>query len=314
VELRRIVVGVDYSTASLNAVRWTATYLAPRATLHLVHVVSQPRTPRYLRDAGIGTERHDEAEPTLVPGLVGLADLAGAPLREVVIRRGRPEIELAAVAREIGADLICVGRSQRRRGAGRFGASTPERLLARTTTPVLVVPADCRDRPDVLLAAVADGDEARRVLRGTAALAASMGARMHALHVVDGAVAADRGATGVGDADVRQLAEAWLARRVAELSLGEGPAASTVVVGEAADGIASHAARTGCGLVVVGRRTECGEEAPAACAIGSTTRLLAWAAPCAVLVMGTAEPRTWDAGEAAGAWRRRPARKLRHAS
>ena len=46
---RRIVIGVDFSTASLNAVRWVAAAFAPRATLYLTHVVTRPRVPSFLR-------------------------------------------------------------------------------------------------------------------------------------------------------------------------------------------------------------------------------------------------------------------------
>ena len=46
---RRIVIGVDFSTASLHAVRWVATRFAPRATLYLAHVIPRPHVPTFLR-------------------------------------------------------------------------------------------------------------------------------------------------------------------------------------------------------------------------------------------------------------------------
>jgi len=45
----RVVVGVDFGSASLAAARWTARHLMPEAELVLVHVVEVPKVPAYLR-------------------------------------------------------------------------------------------------------------------------------------------------------------------------------------------------------------------------------------------------------------------------
>ena len=44
-ELQRIVVGIDFSDASLAVARWVAKTLAPDAELLLVHVVPEPDAP-----------------------------------------------------------------------------------------------------------------------------------------------------------------------------------------------------------------------------------------------------------------------------
>src|SRR4051812_39744600 len=111
---QRIVIGVDFSTASLNAVRWVSTRFAPRAELFLVHVVSRPYVPEFLRSHVKDAGDPLSDGPMLYPGLSGFADLAGASRAKVAVRQGRPADELAAHAYEVGADLICVGRSGRR--------------------------------------------------------------------------------------------------------------------------------------------------------------------------------------------------------
>jgi nucleotide-binding universal stress UspA family protein len=278
----RIVIGVDFSTASLNAVRWVAAHFAPRAKLFLAHVVPRPHTPAFLRDRAPAQD--DELEPTLYPGLSGFADLAGARWTEVAVRHGRPEHELAAIAHDLRADLICVGRSQHRRGAGRFGATTPQRLLARTNAPVLVVPAEARLAPVSLLAAVSDGAEGDGVLSTAAALATGWDARVDVLHSVDPAIA-----TSADDQapSAAELTEAWLERRVSDLPMPGRRVTTIGQIGEASDAIISHATRANTDVVVMGRRTELGEADSVTGCIGSTTRMVTWAAPCPVLVVGS---------------------------
>jgi nucleotide-binding universal stress UspA family protein len=280
---QRIVIGVDFSTASLNAVRWVAAHFAPRAKLFLAHVVPRPHTPAFLRDRA--PARDDELEPTLYPGLSGFADLAGARWTEVAVRHGRPEHELAALAHEVRADLVCVGRSQRRRGAGRFGATTPQRLLGRTNLPVLVVPAEARLAPVSLLAAVSDGAEGERVLWTAAALATAWDARVDVLHSVDPTIAR-AGAAADHARSVAELTETWLGRRVADVPLPGRRVTTIGQVGEASDAIISHATRANTDVVVMGRRTELEDAVAETGCIGSTTRMVTWATPCPVLVVG----------------------------
>jgi len=298
---RRIVIGVDFSTASLNAVRWVATRFAPRAELFLAHVIARPHTPSFLRthlQVAVGAENE---EPTLFPGLSGFADLAGASRAEVVVRHGQPATELAALAHEVGADLVCVGRSSRRRGGARFGATTPQRLLERTSLPVLLVPSASRGHPGTLLAAVSDGVEALEVLRSTATLADFLDARVDLLHALNAGILALRAEgcarTAEGrdpvepgaqpnDERIRQLTEQWLTRHAADMRMAEGRVRSIVHIGDAADAIVASATRAPCDLIVIGRRIESPATAGDQGRVGSTTRLITWATPCPVLVLG----------------------------
>ena len=304
---RRIVIGVDFSTASLNAVRWVANSFAPRARLYLAHVVVQPRVPSFLRahvaDAG------EADEPMLYPGLAGFAGFAGAGRAEVSVRAGEPAEQLAALAHEVNADLICVGRSQRRRGTGRFGATTPQRLLARTKRSVLLVPSAPRHEPSRVLAAVSDGAEAEHVLRAVEELAGGWDAHVDVVHALSAAIPALRGQepalcaasvmqegadhAGVGEGcteahtpDVHRLTEAWLAHRAAELPVLRRRMTAVAATGDAAETILTHAARTGSDLIVMGRRIVDGPHGELDGCVGSTTRLITWTTPCPVLVVG----------------------------
>ena len=305
---RRIVIGVDFSTASLNAVRWVATRFAPSAELFLAHVIARPPTPTFLR-THLQAALEENEEPMLYPGLSGFADLAGASRAEVVVRHGQPAIELAALAHEVGAELICVGRSSQRRGRARFGATTPQRLLERTSLPVLLVPSASRGHPRTLLAAVSDGIEGLDVVQATAACAERWDAQVELLHALDAGILAVRAPGGSGTAEgndpgkgtipnrrrsdvqpnderIRRLTEDWLSRHAAEVRMPEGRVRSIAHVGDAADAIVSHATRASCDLIVMGRRIESAATGSDQRCVGSTTRLITWATPCPVLVLG----------------------------
>jgi hypothetical protein len=45
VQLERIVIGIDFSPASIDAAQWVATHLAPGSELVLTHVISNPEPP-----------------------------------------------------------------------------------------------------------------------------------------------------------------------------------------------------------------------------------------------------------------------------
>lgn len=301
---RRIVIGVDFSTASLNAVRWVATQFAPDAQLFLVHVVARPRVPSFLRSLRTLGDEQDAEEPTLYPGLTGFAAFAGARRAEVTVRRGQPADELAALARAVGADLICVGRSQKRRGTGRFGATTPQRLLARTRLSVLLVPSEPRLQPTRILAAVSAGTEAEGVLRSTAVLAEGWNARVDVLHALDAGTGV-RLTSGDDEPDLGELTEAWLTRRAHEVPALGDRAQAFGRTGEAADEILAHAASARTDLIVMGRKTFITPADDSDGCVGSTTRLITWTTPCPVLVVGTHAPdRTLRHARTEAAWER----------
>jgi nucleotide-binding universal stress UspA family protein len=284
---QRIVVGVDFSTASLNAVRWVAGQFAPRARIFVVHVVPETRVPVFLRSPRGQLPNVVAAEPTLYPGLRVFADLAGARGSDVEIVAGAPAAELARIARELRADLICVGRTRKRRGSGRFGATTPQRLLSRTNIPVLLVPDTVRLVPGAVLAAVSDGADGREVLRTAGQLAAAWSVRLDALHAIEPEVScAVRASLTASDGELCALAEEWLMDEAGQLGLHGARVNAIARLGDAGEETIAHAAREAIGLIVAGRRKHDGDSADAGLDLGSTIRLITWASACPVLVLG----------------------------
>jgi len=304
---QRIVVGVDFSTASLNAVRWVAGQFAPRARIFVVHVVPEMRPPGFLRGERVPAPNGTEPEPTLYPGLRAFADLAGANPSDVEMLSGSPSTEIARIAKDVKADLVCVGRTRKRRGSGRFGATTPQRLISRTNIPVLIVPDTVRLTPGAVLAAVSDGADGREVLGAAARLAAGWDVRLDALHAIEPEVvrAARRSRTDT-DAELCRLAEEWITGEAAQLTPPGTRVNAIARVGDAGEETIAHAARNEIGLIVAGRCNHDGDADDARFDLGSTIRLITWASACPVLVVGPPPPRGDNAVTALPI--RRPAR------
>ena len=316
---QRIVVGVDFSSGSLNAVRWLAGTFAPGARIFVVHVVAQPRIPPFLES--VVARGRCAQESALYPGLRAFAGFAGGDPADAIIAHGNPSVELARIAADVGADLVCVGRTRRRRGSGRFGATTPQRLLAHTDVPMLIVPESAPVRPGAVLAAVSGGRDAADVLHVSCALAGAFGVRLDALHALEPEIVAfARGAqppgeherlttwrpawengesavaitAAVDDARLCALARDWITGQLVERGAGRREANAHARVGDAGEEVVAHAARNGVGLIVTGRlvRHHPVERLSRSAGVGSTTRLVTWATSCPVLVLGSAATRT----------------------
>jgi nucleotide-binding universal stress UspA family protein len=319
---RRVVIGVDFSDATLAAARWAALQLAPDAEVVLAHVLPEPVAPPYLQPyLPPAVEFAAALAPTFYGGLRGLAELIGAERATIHMTAGAPADALARTAAELHADLICVGRSPRRHGGARFGATTAQRLLARTDVPTVIVPAGTKLTPERILAAVDAGVGGERVANVACRLATLFEARVEALHVVDDELqdlaqvaqevgvaavdtylASERGAetplraTGPTDAKLlRDLASGWVEALLVAMAHAPSRARPVIRFGDAGQQVLAHTCAGDVDLVVIGRGGDGPNAAPSSRLrfVGSTTRLVTWAAPCPVLVLpvGAALPR-----------------------
>lgn len=339
-QLGRVVVGVDFGAASLAAAQWVGAHLAPRAEVVLVHVLPEPEAPAFLRPRlPAMLDVVSDVVPALHGGLRGLADLIGSDRTRIEMLTGAPADGLAAAAADVGADLVCVGRTRSRRGGARFGATVAQRLLARTSTPVLVVPGARGAAPSRIVAAL-DGSASSATVAGSAwRLARRGGASVQALHVLGpelrGFVRAcrrtreehvgDRGRSPLvvsraGDMDrirdeaqLYALAGEWTERQFAALGAPPGSVSTHVRVGDPGQEIVAFARSTGAELIVVGRG-DAGDATGERSALegglrplGSTARLVTWVAPCPVLVVAPAGAGGPGPHSGRGArWRRPP--------
>jgi nucleotide-binding universal stress UspA family protein len=310
-QFKKIIIGIDFSDASLAGARWVADHLAPKADLLLVHVVSVPRPPIYLHEHIAPTiDQRSALVPRLYTALRGFADLLGYGRARVGIRTGVPWSALARVADEVKADLICVGRGNKRQGSSRFGATTPQRLLGVSRVPVLVIPQGVLTKPSRVLAALSGRPGGERVMPVAKSLASAWGSQLEAIHVVEAdvrqdsrmSIAASRthligtrsaddgrriGIDALDESALCTLASQWIASTISE----SGTTASdqpSIRIGDAGQElIASARNEPGPSVVVMGRVGETLPMPPlrAQYRCGSTTRMVLWAAPGPILVL-----------------------------
>jgi nucleotide-binding universal stress UspA family protein len=318
-QFRRIVIGIDFSEASLAGVRWVANHFAPEAELVLVHVVNEPSAPSYLRTQLPETlDLLSASARGLYGALHGVRDLVGAERARISLLSGAPVDILTTIADEVEADLICVGRGHRRRGSARFGATTPQRLVAKSRLPVLVTPKRPLVPPARVLAAIDERPGGDAVLRTAVGLAAAYEAHVDAFHVIEPeiqdyaraasrALMRSRGGSlptsrlhlvtddALDDMRLSVLARDWVSERLDSALAPPGRSVAIVRLGDPGEEIVAHAQNGGADLVVLGRGGDAarGGSAPdardasesGAFRCGSTARLLLWVAPCPVLVM-----------------------------
>ena len=131
---KRLLVAIDLGMASDKiAVKAATMARTHHAEIHILHIV-EPLSLTYGADLHLDTsalqqEINEQAEVHLSE----LAENLSIPKQHCHLASGRPEKEIPAVAREIGADLIVLGSH------GRWGLE----LLLGTTTDGVVSAADC---------------------------------------------------------------------------------------------------------------------------------------------------------------------------
>lgn len=298
---RRVVIGVDFDEPSLATARWVASEVAPTAELVLVHVLPVPRAPAFLRGhLSSPAPFVTQVAPAMQGGLQGFASTLGVERVRVEVRVGEPAEQIAELATEVAADLVCVGYARRRRGAARSGRNTVERLLRRLRLPLLVGAPSAGPLARVL-AAVDGGGGSAGILGAAWMLADRLGARLEALHVLDADVrayaramsvatgSASGASDGAADAERALLAAAdsWLGEELELAGASAGRSGTRVSHGDPGPALLDACAEEAVDLLVVGRE---GRDALAPGLVGSTTRLVLRAAPKPVLIVPQVAP------------------------
>lgn len=137
-ERRPVVVGVDGSRASLNAVRWAVAEAANRdVPLRFVHVVptAEPQTT-----CAVAAPATCCADVALLSAQDEANDV-GQPVRLELARiRGEPDDVL--IDESASALMICVGAPAVERSAGRLFGATVTALAERAHCPVAIIRTD----------------------------------------------------------------------------------------------------------------------------------------------------------------------------
>src|ERR1041385_1809910 len=141
VRLKKILVPIDFSEASLKALQYAVALAEPfAASLCLVHVVEPASFASDLKNVAL-TVSDRELVNRLHHKLVMLARQETGPLLPVtpVVCIGKPSYEIARLARTFDADLIVIA-THGRTGWERVSLGSPaERVVRYAPCPVLVV-------------------------------------------------------------------------------------------------------------------------------------------------------------------------------
>lgn len=294
-QLRRIVIGMDFSDTAIAAARWVASDFAPGAELAFVHVVDPP--PR--------TRLGHAAAPPATAVVDAAADFARHRLDEVttfvtnlatkrIVRVGHPHDGLIAAARELDAELIVVGQHGDRPRPWKPLGTTADRLVRGSPIPVLVAAAPPARAPREILAAVDDADISTCVLQWTRELARAFDADVTLMHVLSNAVyshvtsmahAHHAHSEEEAQAEVRHEMEEegirWI-QSLANEGFAEGRANAAVTFGDPADALLTMAGTVHTELMILGRH---GSGAVAPALLGSTLGTVLAGATCPVLVV-----------------------------
>lgn len=184
----RIVVGIDFSWPSITALQWVSRELAPDAEVVLVHALEIPEPPGILREPGATDTLAEVATEGARRRLDAAANTLAREHSSCLVRRGAPEDVLAAVAEELDADLVVAGPHRRRHGLWERRDTTVERLVARSTVPVLLIPVTPPARPAHVLVPTEEATVKSATGAWAEAMAERLGARLTRLTVVGAAV------------------------------------------------------------------------------------------------------------------------------
>jgi len=139
-----ILVPMDFSACSVNALRVAVGMAAPEGDLTLLHVIDEEFVERVVA-AGMGSTEElrnrlkEMAESNFNTVLEGLD--AGKVNIERMIVVGIPFVEILKIARDLDLPLIVIGiRGQSMPAEELLFGSTAEKVLRGTRVPVLCVP------------------------------------------------------------------------------------------------------------------------------------------------------------------------------
>lgn len=139
-----MLVPVDFSATSLNAVRAALKIAEPGGDVTLLHVIDE----HFVRDAvaaGMGTSEEIAAKMRRLAEAEFEQALAGAEAGDVNVERmivvGIPFVEILKIARDLDLPLIVMGVRGRATPPEEFlFGSTAEKVLRLARVPVLCVP------------------------------------------------------------------------------------------------------------------------------------------------------------------------------
>lgn len=292
--VKSLVAAIDLDEPSIAAARWASHVFAPDAAVTLVHVVEPPHRPRF--------GRHLLPEPEQIGAVAReyaatrARDIASLHLKgkaRVEIRSGKPDEEINACARDVGANLVVIGPHGGRPRPSKFLGTTAERIVRTSPVSVLVVvrPPDGPARR--ILVPVDDTDVTPRALEWARRIAEQFDADVKLLHVWSNAQysyvasmslateASEEAARAEIRSELRDAATHWL-QEMSRTGIRRERVTAEVTYGHAGARTLEVAADMRADLIVIGR---CGTGLVRPAVLGSTIGTVLHGARCPILVV-----------------------------
>jgi nucleotide-binding universal stress UspA family protein len=186
---RRIVVGVDFSPASIAAARWSVAWLAANNEIILVHALVVPEM------TGILAGRFPIPESLLENARAG----AARRLQQLIatfktdsikseIREGNPADVIADVARDFHADLVVVGKHGEGGPHRGYTGRTADRLVRSSPAAVLLANGMPAGAPSRIIVPLTYSSITPFIIEWVRRLQESSNAEVVGIHVVGSAV------------------------------------------------------------------------------------------------------------------------------
>ncbi len=130
-----VLVPIDFSDASLDALREALTLVDSPSHVHAVHVVPDPSPADLVQEA----MQYDDRAGRAMSALTDMLNQAGADGVQALVREGSAGEVIADLASELGCELI-VMPTRGRKGVSRLLlGSVAERVLRLAQCPILVI-------------------------------------------------------------------------------------------------------------------------------------------------------------------------------
>lgn len=147
-DIRRVLVAIDFSDASVETLRQAHGLLRRGGAIHLVHVYHPPAagvnpviaSKVYFDHSMASAKAKEEAEAKMKAFPPSLLDVPGVAITTAVLAGNDIAATLWNCAKIFGADIICAGTKRHSRLEAALFGSTIEALLAQARKPVFVVP------------------------------------------------------------------------------------------------------------------------------------------------------------------------------
>ena len=239
---KRVVIGVDFGGASLEAATWVTRHLRPEEVI-LTHVVRPVVPPTYIRGALVDPSALlEDSVAQASEQLHALRDRLGVDCT-LDVRTGEPAVELEAAAAEHEAGVVVIGERGARRSAWGNRGRTAFALMARAGVPVWFCRALQEAPPRSILGAVGAVPDGTEVIEAARSAQQAWSARAELLHVVDRMFVPRPQAQEVSqhhlDDEVHREAEAWLGEQRRRARVRGTDVALHVVIGDPASELVS---------------------------------------------------------------------------